>query len=300
MSTDTENLPIYLLGKTPLSLYLADKFSAIGEKAIIVSPPNDISSQEVVIKEEYNLQKHKFLCQTSSYTFSKAKLLVITSNIQKLKSELLLISQKNMANTPCVIFSDKQDISIAETLVGKPLIRAWFNGWLMQEDKQISLYGNEPEIVLSKDYNNIENCLSALALINRCGIKTFSTEEQNNLYWENFAIKIIASMLSAKEQQNIAQICKNKEKREIINSLSEEMASLAACNGAHIIVEDICKKIYAIPSHYKFTAQELDTSAVRELKHYYHNLINRIAGEKLRLPTLNGLMKEIYLRINPF
>ncbi len=300
--TNNKNLPIYLLGQTPLSCYLAQKLSSIGENPIIITSPNNCqnTNPDITIKEEYNLQKHKYSCLFQSYTFSPAKLLIITSEICKLKSELLLLSPRNLSVSPCVIFSDEQDISIADNIVGKSLIRGWFNGWLSQENNTITLQGNEGEITLNKDYNNIEDCLSALSILNRTGIKTTSTEENSQTYWEHFSPKLLGAMLTAKEQQNISSICKNKEKRLEINELANELCSLAACNGAHLTSENICKKLYSIPAHYVFNTQKLDSSAICELNHYYHNLITRISGSKLRLPLLNKLMKEIYLRINPF
>ena len=302
MNNDNTNLPIYLLGQTPLSIYLFGKLSAIGETPIIITPPSakNKTSYDITIKEEYNLKKNKIAYKTDSYTFNKAKLLIITSEINKLKPELLLISPQNLSSTPCLIFSEEQNIDIAQSIIGKPLVRAWFNGWLTQEDNIINLYGNEPEILLHKDYNNIEDCLTALSILNRTNIKTSSIEDSNQVHWEHFSIRFLGSIITAKEQQNLYQICKNKEKRKNINKLTEELCSLAACNGANLSSEAITKQLYSVPPHYIFATQKLDSPAISTLNHYYHGLINRISGSKLQLPHLNGLMKEIYLRINPF
>ena len=303
MTTHTDtNLPIYILGKSTLGLYLAYKLSSIGENPIIITSPNNNEepSKDLIIKEDALFKKHKFTYNSTSYTFTPAKLLIITSDANKLKSELLLISPKNMATTPCVIFSDNQENNIAQNIIGQPLIHSWFNGWLTKEDNTITLLGNEPNIILHKNYHNIENCLTALSILSRTGINTNSTEEYDQNYWEHFSINIISSMLTAKEQQNITQICKNKEKRIHLNKLAEEISSLAAFYHVSLNAEEICKKIYTIPSQYSFGTQILDSQAISKLNYYYHNLIIRITDSKLQLPQLNTLMKEIYLRINPF
>ena len=303
MTTDTEtNLPIYILGKTTLGLYLAYKLSNIGENPVIITPPDDNHelSQEITIKEENIFKKHKFTYKCAPYTFTGAKLLIITSEANKLKSELLLISQKNMATTPCIIFSDDKDTDIAQNIIGQPLIHAWFDGWLIKEENIITLLGNETNIVLHKNYHNIENCLTALSIMNRTGINTGSIEDDNQYYWKHFATNIICTLLTAKEQQNIAQICKSKEKRLYINKLAEEISSLASFYKTQLSAEEICKNIYAIPVHYSFNTQKLDSQAISILNHHYHKLIIRITDSKLQLPQLNTLMKEIYLRINTF
>lgn len=303
MTTNTDtNLPVYILGKTALGLYLAHKLSGVGENPVIITPPadNEISHQEITIKEENAFKKHKFIYKSAPYTFGKAKLLIITSEVNRLKSELLLVSQRNMATTPCIIFSDDKNTDIAQNIIGQPLIHAWFNGWLTKEDDTITLLGNETNIVLHKNYHNLENCLAALSILNRTGINTNSTEDNNQIYWKHFSTNIICTMLTAKEQQNITQICKNKEKRHLINILAEEISSLALFYHTQLSAEEICKNIYSIPPHYSFNTQKLDSQAISKLNHYYHNLITRITDSKLQLPQLNTLMKEIYLRINPF
>lgn len=303
MTTNTNtNLPIYILGKTTLGLYLAYKLSSIGENPIIITPPanNDELSKDITIKEENTFKKHKFTYQSTAYTFSNAKLLIITSEINKLKSELLLVSPKNMATTPCIIFSDDKNTDIAQNIIGQPLIHAWFNGWLTKEDDVITQLGNEINIVLHKNYHNLENCLTALSILSRTGISTSSTEDNEQHYWQHFATNIIGITLTTKEQQNIAQICKNKEKRLYINKLAEEISSLASFYHTQLSAEEICQKIYSIPPHYSFNTQKLDSQAISKINYYYHNLIIRITDSKLHLPQLNTLMKEIYLRINPF
>jgi len=301
-TNNTSNLPIYILGKNFLSLYLAYKLSSCGENVIIITSPTNIEndSKEITIKEEFDIKKQKFIYKLEPYTFTNAKLLIITSEIHKLKSELLLLSPKNLAATPCIIFSDDRDINIAQNIIGKPLVQAWFNGWLVQEDNQINLLGKETSITFLKNYNNIEDCLAVLSIFNRTNIITNSSEEYKQIYWEQVSIKTLGYMLTAQEQQNIAQICKSKEKRCYINQLAEEISSLASYHGAHLNAEDICKKLYSIPSSYSFNTQKFDSDTISKLNRHYLNLIIHISDSKLQLPGLNQLMKAIYLRINPF
>ncbi len=302
ITNNTPNLPIYILGQNPLSLYLAYKLSSCGENVIIITTPTNIENdlKEIIVKEEFNIKKHKFTYNLAPYTFTNAKLLIITSEIHKLKSELLLISPKNLATTPCVVFSDDRDINIVQNIIGKPIIQAWFNGWLNKEENQLNLLGKEAEIIFLKNYNNIEDCLAALSIFNRTNITTSSSEEYKQTYWEQISPKILGYMLTAQEQQNIAQICKDKEKRYYINQLAEELSSLANHHGAHLNAEEICKKLYSVPTHYSFNTHKLDSDTISKLNRHYLNLIIHISDSKLQLPHLNQLMKAIYLRINPF
>ena len=205
-NNSSSQLPIYLLGENILSIYLASKFSQIGEKVIIISSPQNNSNKEYIVKEEQSLNKNKFCYTPQPYTFENSKLLIITSPSQTIKSDLIFISPKLLTSTPCLIFSNQQNFSVAENIIGKQLISGWFKGWLQQDDHTITALNEMPEIILSKDYHNLENCLNTLSLLNRTGLKCTTTEDKTLTYWEHFAPIFIGTFLCAKEQQNFSQI----------------------------------------------------------------------------------------------
>ena len=305
MSEETSNnnqSPIYLLGETPLSIYLAFRLDTAGEKPIIITTPQNERPEvvDITIKETHNLKKHKFSYVTSSYTFTPGKLLIITSSITKLKSELMMLSPKNLSTTPGIIFSYLEDISIAETLLNKTLIRAYLDGWLQSGNQTVSLLGDTPKISLVKNYSDLEDCLSALSLLHRAGIENQTTENQNQVFWEHFAVQFLGSVLSASAQQNIYSIVKSKDRQRGIEGLATELAQLAQNQRAALNPEQISQQLQNIPMQYTFPAQKLDSEAISELNHYYRFLINQSSAAKLRLPKLNALMKEIYFRINSF
>ena len=305
MSEETSNnnqSPIYLLGENPLSIYLAFRLDAAGEKPIIITIPQNERPEvvDITIKEAHNLKKHKFSYATSSYTFTPGKLLIITSSIAKLKSELMLLSPKNLSTTPSIIFSHLEDISIAETFLNKTLIRAYFDGWLQSGNQTVSILGEPPKISLVKNYSGLEDCISALSLLHRVGLEIQTTENQNQIFWEHFAVQFLGSVLSASAQQNIYNIAKSKDRQRGIEGLAAELAQLAQNQKASLNPEQINQQLQNIPMQYTFPAQKLDSESISELNHYYRFLINQSAAAKLRLPKLNALMKEIYFRINSF
>ena len=305
MSEETSNnnqSPIYLLGETPLSIYLAFRLDTAGEKPLIITAPQPDKPEvvDITIKEAQSLKKHKFSYTCQSYTFTPGKLLLITSSISKLKSELMLLSPKKLSATPSVIFSSLEDVSIAETLLGKTLIRGYFDGWLQNSNQTITLLGNTPKISLVKNYTVLEDCLSVLSTLQRIGLESQTAENQNQIFWEHFAVQFLGSVLSASSQQNIYNLIKSKDRQREIETLAVELAQLAQNQKAVLNPEQISQQLQNIPMQYTFPAQKLDSEAISELNHYYRFLINQSSAAKLRLPKLNALMKEIYFRINSF
>ncbi len=305
MSEETSNnnqSPIYLLGETPLSIYLAFRLDTAGEKPLIITAPQPDKPEvvDITIKEAQSLKKHKFSYTCQSYTFTPGKLLLITSSISKLKSELMLLSPKNLSATPGVIFSSLEDVSIAETLLGKTLIRGYFDGWLQNSNQTITLLGNTPKISLVKNYTVLEDCLSVLSTLQRIGLESQTAENDSQIFWEHFAVQFLGSVLSASAQQNIYSIVKSKDRQRGIEGLATELAQLAQNQRAALNPEQISQQLQNIPMQYTFPAQKLDSEAISELNHYYRFLINQSSAAKLRLPKLNALMKEIYFRINSF
>lgn len=304
--SDTINInnpaPIYLLGETPLSIYLAYILDSAGEKPLIITTPQPDKPEiiDITIKEAQSLKKHQFSYTRKSYTFESGKLLLITSPISKLKSELMLLSPQNLSATPSVIFSSLEDISIAETLLGKTLIRGYFEGWLQSGNQTITILGDTPQISLVKNYAVLENCLSVLSLFHRIGIDNQTTENAHQIFWEHFAVQFLGSVLSASSQQNIYNLIKSKDRQREIEALASELTQLAQNQKAVLSPENIIHQLQNIPMQYTFPAQKLDSEAISELNHYYRFLINQSSTAKLRLPKLNALMKEIYFRINSF
>ena len=131
VKNQTTERPVYLLGETPLSIYLAFRLASAEENPVIVTPPNGNRPDKVdiTIKETQTFKKHKFTYTTAASTFAPGKMLLITSPSISFKSELMLLSPQNLTASPIVIFSPLRDISSAETLLGESLIRGFFDGW---------------------------------------------------------------------------------------------------------------------------------------------------------------------------
>ena len=207
---DTENQtterPVYLLGETLLSIYLAFRLASAGENPVIVTPPktNRPDKVDITIKEAQTLKKHKFTYTTAAYTFSPGKMLLITSPSISFKSELMLLSPRSLAASPIVIFSPLHDISVAETLLGKSLIRGCFDGWLQNGNQTVSVLGDTPRISLVKNYTGLEACLASLSLLHRTGLECQTTENGPRPFgnisryrlWAQYSRPIISKIFS--------------------------------------------------------------------------------------------------------
>lgn len=210
----TTERPVYLLGETPLSIYLAFRLASAGENPVIVTPPktNRPDKVDITIKEAQTLKKHKFTYTTAAYTFSPGKMLLITSPSISFKSELMLLSPRNLAASPIVIFSPLHDISVAETLLGKSLIRGCFDGWLQNGNQTVSVLGDTPRISLVKNYTGLEACLASLSLLHRTGLECQTTENGPQAFWEHFAVQALGSILLGLLSAKYFQYCQKQRK----------------------------------------------------------------------------------------
>lgn len=295
--------PIYLLGENALSLYLAAKFEAIGENPVILSAPqnsNPAKTRDITIKEARNLKKQKFSYLPQHYTFQPGKLLIITSSDFKLKSELMLLSKQMLQETPIVVFTALYDLGFVEKLLGKQIIRGFFYGWLGFSDRQLVAYNDIPEILLAKNYNNLENCLQALSLFHRTGLPVKTEENENSAFWNYFSVYAVSAILSAFHNQSIFTIIKNKDNHQQLEALLSEIAQLAAADKVGLDISAKIKEIFNTPINYAYPTQQKNSAATHELNQIYRSLINYSSARQTPIPLLNKLMREIYLRINQF
>lgn len=294
--------PIYLLGENALSCFLAAKLSAAGENPIIISSPSKDrpTDNEILLKEPQSLKRQKFIYTPQCYSFEPGKLLIITSSDYNLKADLMLISSRLLRDIPTIVFSSLYDLSFVETLLGKRLIRGYFNGWLSFQNQQLVVHNFEPTIILAKNYNNLELCLQALGTLHHSGLIVKTEEDNATVFWDYFIVYTLSSMLSAYHHQNIFNIIKNKKNHSLLEDLVAEMVTLAAAEKVTIAPNNITKKIFNTPLNYTYLAEATSPDSNHELNQLYRTLINLSGRNQTPIPKLNHLMKEIYLRINQF
>lgn len=285
------NLPIYILGQTPLTYFLAYKFTLSDEKVVLLnkSLSGPDSQQEISIREEHSLKKNKYIFASQNYSSENAKMLIITSPPHQLKSDLMLLSPSHLINAPIVVFSPLCQLKIIESLLSHNTIRGYFDGYLSSKDNQISILSAEPQITLSKPFNTLEFSLKALSIFHSANILSQTREDKKQIFWEDFAVYSIASLLSAQYRQSLFNILKNKDRQQEVSNAVNEICQLAQADNIKLEADELLKKLYNTPINYSYNTQTDSLSSRHELNTIHITISDFAHLHKISIPTLKSL-----------
>ena len=270
--------PVYLTGLNPLSLYLAAKFTAAGQRCIILndSPAcRELCASGLTVKEDRLLQRQKYSLESSFWIREAPEMIVITSAAATLRSDLLHLSPSKIQNTPVVIFSVVEDYEFVKAFLKTPLIQGYFNGYLMQEKSLLTILGRQcsVELVLSVDNPFYTRVTGAFQ-------------------------QTVASLLSASAQKNIYNLTKDEQERNLIDKCLHELINLAAGEKIEVDYATLLKRIYNTPANYISPLQEsLSRKQLGELGSLTSLLLQKAGNDDCKIPCLRGILKNIYTRL---
>lgn len=292
--------PVYLTGLNPLSLYLAAKFTAAGQRCIILndSPAcRELCASGLTVKEDRLLQRQKYPLESSFWIRETPEMIVITSTAATLRSDLLLLSPSKIQNTPVVIFSVVEDYEFVKAFLKTPLIQGYFNGYLMQEKSQLTILGRQcsVELVLSADNPFYTRVTGAFQ---ETGSEVKTSDNAAQAFWNNFIPQTVASLLSASTQKNIYNLTKDEQERNLIDKCLHELINLAAGEKIEVDYTFLLKRIYNTPTNYISPLQEsLSRKQLGELGSLSSLLLQKAGNDDCKIPDLRGILKNIYTRL---
>ncbi len=296
--TSPQPNPIYIIGDDALACYLAAHFQDIDENPIILSSPSntkDLSTNGVTIKEEFTtLRKKHYRFSTASIMTTDAKAVIITVTSSELNSALAFISRDKINNAPLLCFSLLKDSGYIQDILGTPVCKAHFTGWLNKHDQQISLKGRQPTINIYSTINNsTQQKLSAL--FNSAGFEISFLDSEKDFFWPMFTLNAACSIICSAYDKPIHQILKNKQFRAQLDEIINEFITLAAADDVKMNFSDIMDTIMSIPGGYIFPLHnDFRTGRHRDF-HRISSLIKQSARQaNIKTPVLNELMARIY------
>ena len=236
--------PIYIIGSSAESLYLAAKLYLIGEKVIIISDKNDniyLSTNGITLKETVPLQQNKLKFDTSFWIEHSPKAVIIASALTSLKSLLSMLSPAKIGKAPVILFTPLKNFDYINKLLKTNITKAYLEGFITRDDQIVSVLGKEPQITICEKENS-----SIFDIFKNLNIPLKSGTNKDLAFWTHFSNYALSSMISADQNQNIIEAFKRKNYEPVINEMSE----LALCHNANIPVEDIIKNFATAPLNY--------------------------------------------------
>lgn len=293
-STGTD--PVFIIGSSPLALYLALKLQNAGDKAVIATLATErrhLRSKELTLKEEHNLQKSSASLPLVSIINKKPKLIIVAADSYNLKSHLTLLPGKTYPGTPLICFSRIYDLKTIRPLFGDNFCKAYFKGALSFNDDIVSLKGSAPKITLSRAFSEDTSDITA-GIFQKLNIELEFSENDRRNFWYHFAPYAL-SYLAATPLLNISELLKNKDLKKELSQAAVELETLAAGENIDLRKDEIIKVLAEIPTSYNPKLPALSPcAAAAELDSLYTILSDKARIQKKSLPTLNRFFKNNY------
>lgn len=298
---DADTRPIYIIGANALAVFLAARLQDSGRRVIMVSDPDTntaLSTNGVVIKEDYSLKKNRYRFNTSFWIKESPRLVIFTTSAPQLKSAATVVSPQKLGAAPILCFSLLKDNSWLRAIFGNNIINGYFEGWAVNGEQQVAVLGRAPSLTLSVgEYNSSGTAETIKELFDSASLNCRISEDAPAAFWNYFAVYAVGSLLSAAQNQNIFDILKNKAMRENARPLLEEVAALAAAEKAAADVDALLKKLYNIPNNYVFPLQDdFHKNRPGELAGLSDIITETARRGGCRIPGLSRLLKQLYHR----
>ncbi len=288
--------PVYILGESPLALFLAAKFKQSGNNVFLLNakaPATSLKNISFTLKEEYNLQKNSFTVPATSRIAVDPQLIIVASEHYSLKSNLSLLPCKTYPYSPLVCFNYIENPDTIRPLLGSKASQAYFKGFLELDNAALTAFGPMPQITLTTTKNEKETEILT-GVLRTSDIKIAGCNNAQQNFWENFAPFIIGYLFSA-QRQHISDILNNKESKKAISSAIAEICRLAAFEKIQLSENDLLRQLLETPRNFYFKKnRRLRAHDAAELDSYYSLLINKAQTFKCKMPQIGRLIKNNY------
>ncbi len=289
--------PIYILGGTALSRYLAAKFAEAGKRVVILTgsaDKNKLNTRETTIKENFGLGKKHYAFETAAWTREEAKLLLITSPASTLRADLSAVISEKTGNAPALCFTLLKETAWLRDMLGANFAQAVFHGWLVEENRQIIFSEKKPAATIYTPLDEklkkiTEECFSAAK------IKLDFSKNKNQIFWQNFSVYAAASLLTAASGKELSQTLKNASAVLLLNRLSEELCALSETDNVKLVPKEIIEKTSAVPAGCTLPLQnEVRNGKTAELNMISSVILPAAEKNKQKIPELKKLIFGVY------
>lgn len=293
----TSDKPIYILGGNTLAYYLGAKFTDVEKRVVFLTDTaekNKLNTQGISLKESFSLRKKHYNFENSSWMKEEAELLLVTAEMSSLHSLLSRITPEKINGVPVVCFTLLKDSAYLRDILGCSFCRAIFEGWLLQDNRQITFLEKTPAVTIYTPLNE-QNAALAETVFSEAGINLTFSDNENQTFWKRFGVCTAGSLITAAYNQNITQCVKNREAAAILNLLCEELSALAKSDNIDLPPRQILEEIYNIPAGFAFPLSgEVKNGVAAELNLISSEIMQ--AAKKLNYspPKLHDLIRYVY------
>ncbi len=287
--------PIYILGTDPLARFLGARLTAAEYRVVFLSATHNTKyTLNVQVKEDHNLNRHKYALPTDFRLRETPLFLLITEPVYRLNAALTTLSPSRLNDSPILCFTPLLSAALPQAIAGHPIINAGFDGFLTQDGETVLLQGRAPSVEIGDDGTE-----SALTLIK----KVFENAKLSNLsflppervFWNFFAAYALGALSAGAADTNLFQLLKDKTWRQRLENGARELAALANAEKTPLTTDDIMKKIHAVPLNYQYDLQaEFRRGNPGPLDFIASTITGTARRHGLKTPELRNLLNNLY------
>lgn len=236
---------VAVIGTSPLAMFL----TAILQQNNIDVMVLDVLKRNKSEKEESWFFKNSFQGQSFSFKFcnelnKKPEYCFVASSFDEYKSDLLFLSDKRLKEVPIINFASFYNHKFVEQSENIKEIRAYFDGWLIMQKKEITMLNRNAEIkicckeALEKDLSEI---------LNDKKIDVKFSKNSKKMFWQKKISWALGNLFILAYDEDISKILLNKERRQTVDGAIKEICQILKREEQQPDTQKLLTDIYAFP-----------------------------------------------------
>ena len=235
-----------VLGSSPLAMFLVYILQQNNIDVVVLSS-SDKSKKEDEYIFKSSVQSQRFSFKRVSFLDKKPEYCFVASSFDEYKNDLLMLSEDMFKDVKIVNFASFYNHNIIKQMNNVKEIRAYFNGWLVKNKKELMFLGRTADIKICckteyfSDFQEILNDKRATVKIEK---------NTNKLFLQNFIPWFLGNLLVLSYQKNISVLLADNDIRQELNDVVKEIMQLLIGEDKMIDEASVLPDIYAFPDNF--------------------------------------------------
>ena len=231
---------VYINGK----LYSVDK-NNIDVVVLSLNKKDDDSKTETFVFKSNN-QNQNFLFKTCNYIDRKPECCFLASSFDEYKNDLLALSDDMLKDVSIINFASFYNHKIIDKMTSIKETKAYFDGWLVENKKDLLLLSRGAEIVFCQKDENKD--IQSLLLSKKTEIK--NCKDGKKTFWQKMSAWFLGNMLVLAYKEDISKLLLDSEKRQKVDAGIREIAKVLKKENVQLDTQVLLTDIYAFPDGY--------------------------------------------------
>ena len=236
---------VAVIGTSPLAMFLTAVLQQNNINVIVL----DILKRNKFEKEETWFLKNIFQEQSFSFKFcseltKKPEYCFVASSFDEYKSDLLFLSDKMLKDVPIINFASFYNHKFVEQSENIKEIRAYFDGWLIKQKKEITMLNRNAELNICCE-GALEKDLSEILSDKKIDVKFSKNSEK--MFWQKKISWALGNLFVLAYDEDISKILVNNEKRQTVDNAIKETCQILKNEEYQIDAQKLLTDIYAFP-----------------------------------------------------